>query len=472
VSAPFVIYTRASIERDGKLSSDPADQETAARLYASQHDLDVHYDEDECNEVASGGLAAKDRKLGLLIQRCEAGEFAGIIVRDENRFARDVIAGGSALKQLVDCGARLIATATGFDSGHLTPASQMVFNIMMSVGQAARETNVGNMKGGKLKAARRGEWVSLPPLGYDRDPVTKRLTPNADAAKVKRIFELRAKEVSFSAIAREVFGDTAARSSAYRVVTHRAYLGIQTVPDPDHKGKTVEVPNSCKPLVTEPQWEAANAVKGQAPARTGIGETTHLKGIVRCGVCGHVLHVLGYGKSSPLLGRFVCTKGRCAVGMPVHKLEPAILHQLDLAIATKMPQVAAVIEGDDRYEAALAAVETAKAALAEYRDNVEMQQILGVADFTAGLKVRKEAVETARVALREVPPPKPKSGKKLTLAEFNIAQQRDFNQRVIDEILVFPRANKVRVTLRWTGTTNHIPVDITTPPVDGIPVAA
>jgi DNA invertase Pin-like site-specific DNA recombinase len=460
VSAPFVIYTRASIERDGKLSSDPADQEAAARHYASQHDLDVYYDEDECNEVASGGLAAKDRKLGLLIQRCEAGEFAGIIVRDENRFARDVIAGGSALKQLVDCGARLIATATGFDSGHLTPSSQMVFNIMMSVGQAARETNVGNMKGGKLKAALRGEWVSLPPLGYDRDPDTKRLTPNAKADTVKRIFTLRATGRGFSDIAREVGG--LSRSGARKVVMSKSYIGIQIVPDPDRKGETVEVPNSCKPLVTEHQWEAANAVKGEPPTHTGLGASTTLKGLVRCGVCGGTLHVLSYGKTSELR-RFVCTRGRCAVGMPVHELEPAVLHQLDLAIAAKAPQVVAVIEGDTSYADALAAVETAKASLADYRDNVEMQQVLGVADFTAGLKVRKEAVETARAALRDVPRPKPKARKAMKLDEFDITDRRAFNQRVIDEVLVHPRSAKQRITLRWAGAEKHVPVAAFTP---------
>src|SRR5207247_4254559 len=87
-------------------------------------------------EVASGKLAADDRELGRLISRCERGESAGVIAFDEKRIARDTIAGAVALARMEECGARLVATRSGFDSKNLTPEARMTYNIMMAVGQA------------------------------------------------------------------------------------------------------------------------------------------------------------------------------------------------------------------------------------------------------------------------------------------------------------------------------------------------
>ena len=60
-----------------------------------------------------------------------------------------------------------------------------------------------------------------------------------------------------------------------------------------------------------------------------------------------------------------------------------------------------------------------------YRDDVATQRILGVADWTAGLKARKEAIEKARKALRELPRPESLSSKKLmTWEEFDLDSSR------------------------------------------------
>src|SRR5439155_16514389 len=84
--------------------------------------------------------------------------------------------------------------------------------------------------------------------------------------------------------------------------------------------------------------------------------------------------------------------------------DPAVSRALARAFEVRLPEVMAVAEGSDRYERALAAVEKAAAALAEYRDNVELQRVLGMTDWTEGLRVRKEAYEQARRALREQGP--------------------------------------------------------------------
>src|SRR4051812_11493611 len=95
----FAIYTRASIEGpNGQLSSNPEEQEASALAWAAVAGVEVEPERTE--EVASGGLGADDRKLGLLIDRIERGELGGIVVSREDRFARDVIAGATALRRI------------------------------------------------------------------------------------------------------------------------------------------------------------------------------------------------------------------------------------------------------------------------------------------------------------------------------------------------------------------------------------
>lgn len=467
VGGSFAVYCRAS-EQDGNgLSSDPAEQEAYAREWAARNGVHVA---EVVTEVASGALAADDRKLGHLIGRCERGELAGIIVRDEKRFARDVVAGGAALARLTDCGARLVATWTGFDSKNLTPEGQMVFNMLMAVGQAERERNRLRRIVGKENAASRGVWCSSVPVGYDRDD-DGRLAPNDDAAVVREIFRRRARGEGFSEIAASLPEVTVTvtrmrmrerkrltRSGVRRVVMNRAYLGEQRIPVKERRGEPKVLRDNHPSVVTQTEWEAANAVKGRAPIRRGLGEQVSLKGLPRCGSCGATLHVLAYGKQRDKL-TYACTRAGCgSVSIAAQKLEPAVLHQLDRAIAARNPYVGAVIEGDSRYGDALAEVTQKQTALAEYRDNVELQQTLGIADYTAGLRVRQQQLAEARRALHELSPPEPTDGRAMTIEEFDVEDRRRFYRRAIAEVLVFPRSHRTRLAVRWHGSEAMLPV--------------
>jgi DNA invertase Pin-like site-specific DNA recombinase len=87
----LAIYVRVSTEEQDTFEA----QEASARDWAARTDEQVWFDSEACQEKQSAGGDVDDRKLGRLIERCEEGEFAGLIVRDESRFARDTIAGGS-----------------------------------------------------------------------------------------------------------------------------------------------------------------------------------------------------------------------------------------------------------------------------------------------------------------------------------------------------------------------------------------
>lgn len=453
MGAPFAIYVRVSEvgDRAGESFGSPAEQEGAARAWAERAGVDVYFNEGDCVDLdVSGGLAAENRRLGRLIERCEAGEFAGVIVRYEDRFARDVIAGGAALKRLHECGARLIATASGFDSENITPDKTLMFNVMMSVGQAQRERNRDARMRGKERYVARGGWAGIAPFGYDKDE-DGRLVPNGDAEDVREIYRLRGEGTGWADISRRVPG--LSRSGFRKIVMNRAYLGEQRIPSRTSKGQPERAPDypGHPPLVSEAEWQMANAIKGPTPKHTGLAKSTQLYGIVRCGECAKRMFVLAYGKDRSRR-TYACTS--CGkTSMSVAKVEPAVIAALDRAMLGRVKDrhVVAVLEGDSRYSDALAVVERAQAEIDTWRDEISVAD-LGVAGWKQGLKAREAKLETARRALRELPRPKQTKISAKTLAEAGAQDLRDFYARVIAEVRVYPRSNGDRLTMRWQGS--------------------
>jgi site-specific DNA recombinase len=464
------IYIRQSGE---ETEASPEVQEAACREYAASQGWDVEEVVTESN--TSSILPADERGLGYLVQRCEAGASQGIVCRHLDRFGRSVGEGALAYKRIVEASARLVAVQDGLDSSR--DGAKLQFTMLMAFAEQVYDRNRGWFLTGKERAVARGEYGAPAPFGYRRKDVADP-EPDADG-KIKRdarlvvhpeesetvreIFHLRAEGTGFSEIARRL-GGAITRSGVRRVVMNRAYLGEQRIPNPAKRGDPKVIKNSHVPLVTEREWEAANAVKGQAPRHTGLGEKTQLKGVIRCGLCSTLMHVLSYGKDRSRRTYACTTCGKTS--MSVSKVEPAIFWQLDLAIGNREPHVAAVIEGDTRYSDALVAVEDAQRALEEYRDNLELQKLLGMVDYTEGLRQRKAAVETARRALREVPRPAPADGRKLTLEEADLALRRDFYRRAIAEVLVFPRSAGERLRMRWAGAEETFTVPPAPKPVD------
>jgi hypothetical protein len=109
------------------------------------------------------------------------------------------------------------------------------------------------------------------------------------------------------------------------------------------------------------------------------------------------MFVLAYGKDRSR-HTYACTS--CGT---VAKVEAAVLAQLDKAMLgrEKDPHVVAVLEGDTRYQDALAAVERAQAEIDVWRNEINVTEV-EVAGWKQGLKAREAKLETARRALREL----------------------------------------------------------------------
>jgi DNA invertase Pin-like site-specific DNA recombinase len=441
----------------------PELQEAACRAYADAQGWEV--DEVVMESETSSQLSADERGLGDLVRKCERGDSQGILCRYLSRFGRNVGQGSVAYDRIRKAGARLVAVGDGLDSSR--DGALFQFTILTAVAQQEYDRNRAYYLDGKERKAKAGHYCAPAPFGYDRVddsgqivPKGKatgqgRLVPNSDADTVRRIFKLREEGLRFSDIAaRDDVPLT--RSGVRKVVMNRAYVGEQRIPDSKNPGEPLVIEKCHQQLITEQEWEGANAVKtGRPPVHTGLSETVALKGIVRCGLCGAKLTVSSYGNAK---STYACTNGCGKASMATHLVEPPVLRELDDALEEHEPHVAAVIQGDTRYADALAAVEQARADLTDYRDSPDILRELGPKVFAEGLKVKKAGIETARRALREVPRPFEQA---MTRAEFLKLDAKLYYPRLIAEVLVFPKASEHRLMMRWQGQDEAWPV----PPV-------
>jgi DNA invertase Pin-like site-specific DNA recombinase len=471
----LAVYVRVSEvgERDGPSFGSPEEQEIAAREWAERAGLEVYFDTEECVDLdVSGATAVTERRLGRLIERCEAGEFGGIIVRDERRFARDEIAGGVALDRLTEAGCRLKATWSGFDTGpfgeDVTPESRMVFDFFMAIGKAERARNrLARVKGSQRKAAKGFHLAARCPIGYrwvGREKGGR--TPTAEGGcgkleidpvmgkKVREAFRRRAAGVSFEELGK--FLGLAGKSSARAVIRNRVYLGEARVVT-ERKGESKIVKNAHKPLVTPAEWEAANARGGNYTQRAGVWSAlTRLSGLAKCPGCEHNLSV-GSSRGAPY---YSCTAEGCKkrTGIAAAALDEHVGLLLTEAVYAEVPEVLAILAGDDRYQRALDAVAAAQEELDTYRAEIKVSDV-GAADWKRDLASRQAALDVARAALRDVPrtqeaysAPIPVTAEQWSAASkdervalVEHAMDRDRLARFVDRVVVHPvgRGRKV-----------------------------
>jgi DNA invertase Pin-like site-specific DNA recombinase len=460
----FDIYTRVSDEdgRSGPSFGSPAEQEAACRGWAEQHDLEI--DEVPYDGNVSGAKPVEERELGRLIRKVEAGASEGILVRYVDRYARDMIEGAMALDRIVKAGGRLIAAESGFDSGNLNADTRMIFNIQLAIAEAQRERNRENRLQGIKRAAERGVYLACQaPVGYTRlaDGTIK---PHAELKPlIRKAFARRADGETARSIAewlRKVGGEievehektdkdtkeikvTTVRPLAKitengvrHLIKSRAYLGEGTK-QTGVKGKTETITKAHPPLVTDDQWEAAQAAGGPWHPNNGRWSSqVRLAGLVYC-QNGHRLKT---GRSGDQAA-YLCTHADCDARASVKAewLDAWVEGLITDSVIAREPHVVAILEGDDRYQRALEAVEEARVELGEFVDTVKVTEV-GKDAWIRGKEARQAALDLARKALREIPKKKEMyTGKHPGSAERIVAaMNRDANGRLVSRVVVKP----------------------------------
>jgi DNA invertase Pin-like site-specific DNA recombinase len=501
VTAPFDIYVRVSEVggRKGDSFGSPAEQESGGRAWIEQEGLEVGEVVTELD--VSGKLSADDRELGRLIRKIENGESAGIAVRDEKRFARDVIAGAIALQRIEEAGGRLRATATGFDSKNLSPEQRAWFHATLAFAQAERERNAIHRRNGRVRAAERGVYLGgQPPVGFWKDWENGgRLTPHPElAALVVQTFERRANGETFSSLARwlkqaggeievpnpknpkRLKGDEpetvrplagVTENGVRHMISNTAYLGEAERPRKDDEppeisrdGKpksTTTIRNAHEPIVTAGQWEAAQGAGGPAYRNNGRWSSqVRLSGLVYC-ESGHRLKTGGGGSGKYKHAIYTCTTEGCKTRATVgaERLDNWIENLLQDAVLAGEPHVTAVLAGDDRYQRALDAVAEATRELDAYRAEIKVSDV-GAEQWKRDVRVRTAAVEAARTALKAIPKPTA-ANQVIPISEQVWAATSIPERRELIEATLRRESNSrfvARVVVRPVGQGSRVPV--------------
>jgi len=296
------IYTRKSTEEglEQEFNTLDAQRESAECYIKSQEAegwvcLPEHYDD--------GGFTGGNMErpaLKRLLADIEAGKVDCVVVYKVDRLSRSLMDFAKMLEVFERKRIAFVSVTQQFNTTN--SMGRLMLNVLLSFAQFEREI-ISERTRDKMAAARRkGKWVGgLAPLGYDVDPVAKRLKINDDeSTRVRAIFELylevgsivsTLKEIdrrewsnkrSITRKGKERGGRHFDKSSLFKLLTNIAYIGKIRYKEEVHNGEH-------EPIVPIDLWDRVqkllkhNGKTGGVAVRNKFGAL--LKGLVRCVCC-------------------------------------------------------------------------------------------------------------------------------------------------------------------------------------------
>ena len=338
--------------------------------------------------------------------RIRSGETDGIVVARLDRLVRAGVADALKLVEEIDgYGASIAAVDLGIDP--TTPFGEFALTIMLALGRMERRRITDSWDAANRRAIERGvHFTGRTPYGYDREK-GQPLTVNAETAPVVReIFERRAMKESRWSIAgwmNETHPRADGRAWTARNIevihSNRVYLG-----EAFHgKHRNLEAHPA---IVTEAEYEAANAVKG-GKGRTVRGEGAMLAGLIRCAGCRYAMRntytFYGTGEDRRKVRIYSCQgkhgSGKCPAPASVmaHLVEPLVFaHFLVMTHGTEWNEAEADTEARDEARRTL---EVAESRLKQFLGDDELRETVGRDAFLEEAQNRQAAVDQARSAL-------------------------------------------------------------------------
>ena len=279
---------RVSTGRQAEEGHSLEQQEHRLREYASRDDdLPVVVYREEGVSGASDHRPQRERLLADL----ERGDRVAVTSLDRlGRSTRDLLATFDLIEKR---GATLVSLREAIDTS--TAAGRLLRTILAAVAEFERELGRERTSAGIAGHARRGRSWGPPAYGLRRDGSGLEWDP-AERATLERIFGMRERGLSKSAIAAELTRDTPTRNGARawapavvaKILAGRQVLGEFPFGDEWHQG-------GHDPIMSEERWQAVQALDEQsrkfAPGgRSGRMSERHLfqRGMLRC-ECGEAM---------------------------------------------------------------------------------------------------------------------------------------------------------------------------------------
>ena len=297
-----------------------------ARAYAARQgwtvaDAYVYVDDG----ISGAEFARRPGFMRLLNALTPRPPFQALIVSEVSRLGREQLETGYALKQLAEAGVRIFSYLDEKEVLLETPTDKFLLAALNFGADLERAKNQQRAFDAALQKARRGHVAGGRCFGYDNlrvDGHVEYRINEAEAAVIRRIFELTAAGVSQIGIAKRLNAEGApapraqrarpqawAPSSVHEVLHRRRYCGEivwNKTRKRDQWGKQrirdrapaewVKLPAPALCIVPAALWQAAHTHIGNARESTTVRRGRHtsrylLPGLARCTWCNGGLHV-------------------------------------------------------------------------------------------------------------------------------------------------------------------------------------
>lgn len=378
-------YLRVSHVGGRKDLRSPEEQTTEIATWAKAHGHEVEFLPPELDQKGTDAGRVIFRQA---VEGVKAGRYSGLVVAYLSRAGRDLRLMLDLWDEVESAGGTFYSARENIDAS--TPNGKLQRNIRASIDQHELEERRDGFERATKGAVERGIWQRRQtPRGYDRDPETRRLIPNADADSVRDAAERFLGGDRLVNIARDL-GMTPGGIRA--MLRNRVYLGELKVRS--------YVNTEAHEAILEPgMFEAVQAKLGAAsrPPRSTSAAAMLLAGLARCASCGHVM--TRARSHADLVYR--CPKNHSGATCPqptaisCRRIDPYV-EEIAVGELERMRVRASAASGTEDAQREVAAAE---AELSSYLEAVDMAGI-SASDAAAGMRLRRERVDAARERLR------------------------------------------------------------------------
>lgn len=184
-----------------------------------------------------------------------------------------------------------------------TPIGRAMLGIMSAFAQLERETIRERTRMGMKERVKSGLWPGggKIPFGYDYDPKSGILVPNADAETVKLMYELYEKGWSMMAIAR--YTGLKYERLAEQILRRKTNCGYIVYNGVEYRGKHEQI-------VSEETYDRAMRLMEERSHGPSAGSKSLLGGLIYCGVCGAKMRYQKWGKAGYKIYCYSQDKGK------------------------------------------------------------------------------------------------------------------------------------------------------------------
>lgn len=342
------VYTRKSTEEglEQEFNSLDAQREAGEAYVRSQAGEGWTLVPDRYDDGGFTGGNTDRPALQRLLADIEAGRIDAVIVYKVDRLSRSLL---DFAKMMATFEARNVSFASVTQQFNTaTSMGRLVLNVLLSFAQFEREI-IAERTRDKIAATRRkGKWAGgHPVLGYDLDPVTRRLVVNPpEANQVREIFATYLRTGSLLDTLREAEakgirtkpritksgksrgGQPLSRAGLHHLLTNVLFVGKVRYRDEVHPGEHA-------PILDPVVWDQVQARLGRGGGGGGRSSDALLQGVLKCGPCGCAMTPTHSRKGAKEYRYYVCSaaqrKGRdtCSTkSVPAGPVEKVVIDQV------------------------------------------------------------------------------------------------------------------------------------------------